>query len=269
MTEDRADSEKGNRKSANDLWTDVELRSAVDAYIYSLSLQIAGIKYPIGQMTITLLAGPLSKRNAASIRYRMRNISHVMRERGWPELAAYSPASQVGSGVRARIEKILDERQRAGLLALDSDTESFARTTPEADTIEEIRDLALSKVQDLMEELDRLTVDHARIGHNQPPEPIDDYLLTDIDVREASKNAGDLKLELDVKNPEKDTITRKRNLLLAFGLKLASWIGARATGFSDAILKTLAVGVAAKATGLLPLLYEAIGAVSRFLEKLP
>ena len=84
-------------KGSNVLWTDAELVSAVDAYVFMLQAQRAGLPNPKDVSTQLLLSGPLSIRNDASLRYRMRNISAVVSEMGVPFLAVYSPAEQVGT----------------------------------------------------------------------------------------------------------------------------------------------------------------------------
>jgi hypothetical protein len=67
-------------KGSNVLWTDAELESAVDAYVFMLQAQRAGLPNPKDVSTQLLLSGPLSIRNDASLRYRMRNISAVVSE---------------------------------------------------------------------------------------------------------------------------------------------------------------------------------------------
>lgn len=94
-------------KGSNILWTDAELVSAVDAYVFMLQAERVGVSYPKDIDTKLLLSGPLNIRNDASLRYRMRNISAVVDEMGGPILAAYSPAEQVGTNVRTRLRAIL------------------------------------------------------------------------------------------------------------------------------------------------------------------
>jgi hypothetical protein len=75
--------------SSNILWTDNELTSAVDAYVFVLQAQRAGLSYPVDIGAGVLLSGSLITRNDASLRYRMRNISAVVREMGdrcWPSI---------------------------------------------------------------------------------------------------------------------------------------------------------------------------------------
>lgn len=51
---------------------------------------------------------------------------------------------------------------------------------------------------------------------------------------------------------------------MKIGLKVALWIGERATKFTDASLTILAPIAVAKATGLTPVLFDAIAAASRY-----
>jgi hypothetical protein len=94
-------------KSSKILWTDNELVSAVEFYLFMLQAQRAGLAYPKDTGTKLLLSGPLNTRNDASLRYRMRNISAVISEMGGPVLAEYSPAQQVGVNVRMRLRASL------------------------------------------------------------------------------------------------------------------------------------------------------------------
>jgi hypothetical protein len=72
--------------SANTLWTDDELRSSVDIYVLLLRLQMQGSDDKSEPVAQSLLSGPLALRNSAAIRYRMRNISAVVRGLGVPIL---------------------------------------------------------------------------------------------------------------------------------------------------------------------------------------
>jgi hypothetical protein len=95
----------------NEIWSIDELRAAVDAYLYMLRLEASSIPFSSTAYSRFLLTGPLRDRNEASIRYRMRNISQVMEERGAPVLRSFSPAPQVGKNVKKTINQLLDERR--------------------------------------------------------------------------------------------------------------------------------------------------------------
>ncbi len=101
------------------LWTDDELASSVEAYIFMLRLERAGLLFRKDAATELLVTGPLSIRNEASIRYRMRNISAVVVELGGPVLSAYTPAERVGRNVRRRLRTMLSEHPGFKLI-LDS-----------------------------------------------------------------------------------------------------------------------------------------------------
>jgi hypothetical protein len=120
-------------------WTDVELAIAVEAYLYLSRLEHAGAAYSEREMTAFLLDGPLKNRNDASIRYRMRDISSVLARRGWSTLRPYSPARQVGSGVRVRIEAILDTHPSAAIdppiPILDGDLATLLPIHPRSTTL--------------------------------------------------------------------------------------------------------------------------------------
>ena len=58
-------------RSSNDFWTDGELVSAVEAYVFLLRLERSGIGSSRVPVADALLAGPLKRRNDASVRYRM------------------------------------------------------------------------------------------------------------------------------------------------------------------------------------------------------
>ncbi|SOC14818.1 hypothetical protein [Thalassospira xiamenensis] len=99
-------------------WTDEELEVAVEAYLYLLKLERDGTRLPTSQVEKIAGKGDLANRNSSSIRYRLRNISYVLQERGLPTLLAYSPAPAVGKNVRKRIEDILDGSHEFLLLLL-------------------------------------------------------------------------------------------------------------------------------------------------------
>jgi hypothetical protein len=188
----------------------------------------------------------------------MRNISAVMRERGWPALSKYSPAPQVGSGVKVRIHAILDSDASTALIA----------PSPAA-TVEPSREHAVTKLHALEEALADLEGEFAGIGHNRPPEPIDDNSLTAAEILDARNDVLFVKEELGKTTPDTLRVHNSSNRLVNFGLKLAGWAGERLTKFTDAALVTLAPVVVVKVTNVLPLIADAIAAVTKFLHHLP
>jgi hypothetical protein len=155
-------------KEPNVLWTDAELASAVDAYVFLLQAQRAGLPSPKEGSTRLLLSGPLSIRNDASLRYRMRNISAVVSEMGIPSLSAYSPAEQVGTNVRKRLRAILAGHSQFKTILEEIRTSEFSSKTEPVDT----RTDALERLARLKIELSELEREVIGIGHNQPPEPL-------------------------------------------------------------------------------------------------
>jgi hypothetical protein len=243
-----------------DLWTDAELCSAISMYLYLLQLKEQGGDFSVNEVGRTLQAGVLKKRNLASVRYRMRNISAVLRDRGWPTLRAFPPAAKSGGGVRARIEAILDElggRPVAVDKAANEPTASFNW----------LKQSALTRLDRLATELSELDDALAHRGHNRPPSLVDapDWIA---EMRAARDDVNALREELRKKTINARSATNRKNSLRRFGLMLASWLGMRATKFANAAMLSLAPIVVAKATGVLPTLSGAIAAVARVLEHL-
>ena len=59
-------------------WNDEELEASVDAYLKMLRLELSGQTFKKSVEIQLLPEGPLSKRSASSVEYRMQNISAVM-----------------------------------------------------------------------------------------------------------------------------------------------------------------------------------------------
>jgi hypothetical protein len=173
LSNGRSTSNENGSPSSNRLWTDAELQAAVEAYLYVLRLQQVGIALSEREVTRVLLVGALRYRNDASIRYRLRNISSVMRDRGWPILSAYSPARQVGSGVKSRIEAMLDSHPAKPLgFSGTGLQEGLEPGSPIGPTDRERLD-TVARLEALEHALADLKSGLVGIGHNQPPEPID------------------------------------------------------------------------------------------------
>jgi hypothetical protein len=254
--------------SSSALWTDAELQAALEAYLYLLRLEQAGVRYSEREVTGILLRGGLRRRNDASIRYRLRNISFIMRDRGWPILSAYSPASQVGTRVKLRIEAMLDSHPTA---ALDSFRTGLQERLPPSSTavsVERMRSATIARLEALEHALADLKSEFAGIGHNQPPEPIDVGELGPKDVQLAVDETRALKDELLRPAPDLQVVEEKKGSILGFGLKLATWIGERLTKFTDAALVTLASIAVAKATDVLPLIADTMGALVKLIQHL-
>jgi hypothetical protein len=251
-----------------DLWTDHELRSAVDAYLYALRLQEADVEYSERSVREFLLASPLNRRNGASVRYRMRNISSVMRARGWPILSAFSPANQVGSGVKVRIEAILDSYPGAFLAFLQKRDQGRPGIPTGLNASDALKQNAIERLRELESALDDVHDRKAGIGHNHPPEPLEDTTPLSRDLIFIRDSARALREELLKAAPDKSLVEQKKSRIADLGLRLAGWVGERITRFTDAALVTLAPVLVMKITHVLPLISDSIGAVTRFLEHL-
>lgn len=247
-------------KQRNSNWTDEELLSSVETYLYILRLELAGAKYSISEITDALQKDFLPNRNQASIRYRMRNISWVFSVNGLSTIPAYSPAPQVGSGVRERIEKILGSRpdiKRFLTLKINP------KRSSQQNSVEKNRKNALDQLDKLFEALEDIERPPIGIGHNRPPDPIENILLSEIS--ETRRDIKLLKAELEKSQPNTEQLEEGKSRLIIFGLKLVNWTGGRLTSFTDAVLTSFAAVAIAKMTNVLPLLLDAIEAIGRLI----
>lgn len=94
-------------------WSDHELRSAVHAYLAMLDLQERNEPYSKAEVRRGLREGPLNARSEASIEYRMRNISAVLKRHGRATLQGYVAADNVGEAVAERIWALVREADAA------------------------------------------------------------------------------------------------------------------------------------------------------------
>jgi hypothetical protein len=242
-------------KSSNVLWTDAELASAVDAYLFMLQAQRAGLGYPKDVGSKLLLSGPLSIRNDVSLRYRMRNISAVISEMGGPVLAEYSPAEQVGTNVRKRLRALLAAHAHFRIIVEGEGVPSSESIDPRTE--------ALDRLARLRVEISELERDLIGIGHNRPPEPLAAEELNHGDFEQALQDVQVLEDEVKRNTPDPDVTIEHASRLFEFGLKVTLWVGERATKFVDVTLAFLAPVLVAKATGLAPILIDTLRAVTR------
>lgn len=243
------------------LWSDAELQTAIDAYIYLLGLQQNGVECTESMTDPLRTWGPLANRNAASIRYRMRNISAVIQELGIPILGMYSPAEQVGTGVRERLRRMLLNHP-----SLSKSHQSFQKPSRRRSIKYTPRNEAIFVLKDLRKRVDDLDLSLARMGHNNPPEAIDpsfgrDHLLS---VRH---DIDQLEVALRTRSTDASSSQESLNGLIRFGLKVSVWIGQRLTKFVDAALITAAPIVVAKALDVMPILLEAIRSATQLITK--
>lgn len=239
-------------------WIDDELRIAVDAYIFMLQLEAAGNSISLKNFYAVLANGLLEVRNEASIRYRMRNISHVLSERRSPFLKAFSPASQVGSGVRKKIDSLLDERSdNLSLLQQYANVESQTPHT-RLETLEKF---------DLLDEMFSSLNDEAEIGigHNNPPQKIELGLA---DIKLAKDNIQKIKQQIKSDRLDQEEIELPRNNLVVLGLKLSIWTGSRITDFSKAAAIAAGTGIGIQVTELVPKILDALKSLEIYIHKL-
>lgn len=238
------------RKNIN--WSDDELRASVDAYLYMLRLELHSVPYSPTVYSKFLETGPLRNRNDASIRYRMRNISQVMEERGAPILRSFSPAPQVGINVKKKINELLDERQIP--------IPAPKRRTARGEEPVKLPDI-LESLNELKGMLAKLEPQHmAGFGHNHPPGI---YAITAEDVLDARDAVATLERELP--NAATDqSISELTDRLGRFGLKLAIWAGQRITDFAKAGAVAAGTGFGVWLTGLGDQIIEVLQMIARF-----
>ena len=240
-------------KRGNDIWSDDELRASVDAYLYMLRLEVSSIPYSPTEYSKFLQTGPLRDRNDASIRYRMRNISQVMEERGAPILRSFSPAPQVGRNVKQTINELLDERQIP--------TPAQEKRTARGGESVKLSDI-LASLNELKGMLANLEPQHmAGFGHNNPPGI---YAITPDDILDARDAVTELERELPNAATERQSISDLTDRLGRFGLKLAIWTGERVTDFAKAGAVAAGTGFGVWLTGLGDHIIEVLHMIARF-----
>ncbi len=243
-----------NTERENINWSDDELRASVDAYLYMLRLELHSVPYSPTVYSRFLETGPLRNRNDASIRYRMRNISQVMEERGAPILRSFSPAPQVGRNVKQKIIKLLDERHVP--------TPALEMRAARDEEPVELSDI-LASLDELKNMLADLEPKHmAGYGHNNPPGM---YAITPEDISDAQDAISALEVELPNSSTEHQHLTGLANRLGEFGLKLAIWTGQRITDFSKAGAVAAGTGFGVWLTGLGDHIIEILHMIAKFI----
>jgi 5-methylcytosine-specific restriction protein A len=96
-------------------WSDQELEASVDAYLKMLGLEQSGQTFKKSVENQLLREGPLSKRSASSVEYRMQNISAVLEQLDLPRIIGYRPAKNIGAGIGERIRKVLAKKVVPGV----------------------------------------------------------------------------------------------------------------------------------------------------------
>lgn len=100
-------------------WSDHELEVSVNAYLKMLALEKNGETFSKSAINRLLREGPLKLRSAASIDYRMRNISSVLEHLGLASIISYSAAQNIGTGVRERISEAISRIVRLNATAFE------------------------------------------------------------------------------------------------------------------------------------------------------
>jgi hypothetical protein len=222
MTTDMEE-QKNKQRSSKLPWSDSELRTSVDAYLYMLQLEVAAVPFSVTEQEKLLSSGPLSDRNDASVRYRLRNISYVMRERGEMTLTAYSSAPQVGKNVKARIHRLLDERENT----LRSIRQAGSNGDAEAVELDEVL-AGLNQLREMISSLVPETRAVAGIGHNNPP---GENPIGASDFSEAIQAIYRIENAVSSGGPDLGVVESGSNVLARLGMKLALWAGQRVTDF--------------------------------------
>lgn len=252
---------KDNTPHEKRIWSDDELRIALDAYLYLLTLDQRGVNLTPTELSALLASIPLPNRNDSSRRYRFRNISYVLSKLDMPYLQAFSPAEKLGTKVEARLIEIIEAYQTTDhILQLEP-----AAVSTEAGGSKDISDI-LHKLEALDKRLSEVESEWpARIGHNNPPESIETEILSRRNIEDARSYTETLKQEIGNTKPSTPNVKTGKNYLLTFGLKLSIWLGARVTKFTDAALATLAPILVAKLTNVLPALLDVLRALSKLI----
>lgn len=234
--------EQKDNRSANVPWSESELRTSIDAYLYMLQLEASGVPFSVAEQEKLLASGPLSNRNEASVRYRLRNISQVMQERGEATLKAYSAAPQVGKNVKARLHGLLDERQVTLRAIGQMDGNRGAEVVGLDDVL-----TGLSQLREMISSLAPEPRPVAGIGHNNPPENI---VIGADDFSEAVRAISSIESAVSGDAPEMDTVERSSNILVTLGMKSALWAGQRLTDFAKAGAVAAGTGAGLSLSGL-------------------
>ncbi|PTT27376.1 HNH endonuclease [Pseudomonas sp. HMWF021] len=105
----------------NSGWTDEELGASVDGYLDIQARYPNDQKFNKSLEHKRLQNGVLAGRNTKSIDYRLQNITALFEDLGLKTISSYKPKVNLGSGITARLIKILESK---GLITLDSGTPS-------------------------------------------------------------------------------------------------------------------------------------------------
>lgn len=231
-----------------ELWTDTELEAALEAYLYVLRLEQAGVQLREHELVEGLHHGPLSNRNLASIRYRLRNISSVLQKIGSPTISTYPPAAKVGTGVESRLLSMLPSAAFGAPFPSTNEPVS-ARTA---------RKRAIDSLNGLAEALHALDANMIGLGHNNPPEEIEPGTLRG-ELRAAGVAVQKLIDEVSALKPQSHALQEGAVEIAKSGAGWAAWFGARGTLAADTAIKNL---VPVALFGLALLVLKAVSALT-------
>jgi len=211
-------------------WSDRELRVAVETYRFLLRLEHGGRPLSEGDLVTLLKGGLLGSRKQSSIRYRLRNISAILVDHGFPILTAYSPAPRAGARVRAKLEAMLFSEKPVDYAGQSPGIDQAYQTSPEL-----VLEKAETALRAALYEFERLHQGSTPIGHNRPPGPIEGLTANDfqnaISILEASR------VELAAARLTAETAAQRAGTLAKFGTRAAAWAGERLTKAVDAGLE--------------------------------
>lgn len=126
----------------NSGWTDEELEASVNGYLDIQARYPNDEKFNKSLEHRLLQSGVLAGRNTKSIDYRLQNITALFENIGLRTIPSYKPKVNLGSGITARLIKILKSK---GLIPPDSDTATTDEGSP-------LRDAKRVKQRDFVSE---------------------------------------------------------------------------------------------------------------------
>ena len=91
------------------LWSDDELKACIKAYFKMLRYEENGTAYSKLEINENLRNDVLRNRTKSAVEYRMQNISSVLFEHSLNYISGYKPAANVGTNVKKRIWKIIQD----------------------------------------------------------------------------------------------------------------------------------------------------------------
>lgn len=223
-----------------------------------LQLEASGVPFSVTEQEKLLASGPLSNRTEASVRYRLRNISQVMQERGVATLKAYSTAPQVGKNVKARIHGLLDERQGTLRAIGQMGSNRGAEVVGLDDVL-----TGLSQLKEIISSLAFELRPVAGIGHNNPPENI---VIGADDFSEAVRAISRIESAVTGDALDIGTVERSSNILATLGMKSALWAGQRLTDFAKAGAIAAGTGAGLSLSGFSGQIVETLHRVFAYLS---